>query len=78
MEFKNLQWEPAKELLSKAIGTEAKTIAEPLNITYALEYPKYLEDQYPKALCDELEIGQPRAGRCSPAVSPSPSTTRAG
>ena len=61
MEFKNLQWEPAKELLSKAIGTEAKTITEPLNITYALEYPKYLEDQgIPKALCDELEIGQPK------------------
>lgn len=61
MEFKNLQWEPAKELLSKAIGTKAKTISEPLNITYALEYPKYLEDQgIPKALCDELEIGQPK------------------
>ena len=41
MEFKNLQWEPAKELLSKAIGTEAKTITEPLNITCVLEYPKF-------------------------------------
>ena len=61
MEAKSLEWEPAKELLSKAIVTESKEIKEPLNITYALEYPKFLEDQgIPKELCEKLEIGQPK------------------
>ena len=61
MEAKSLEWEPAKELLSKAIVTESKEIKEPLNITYALEYPKFLEDQgIPKDLCEKLEIGQPK------------------
>jgi hypothetical protein len=62
MDTKGVEYEAAKEFLSKAIVAAATEIKEPLNVTYALEYPKYLEDQgIPKPLCEELEIGQPRS-----------------
>jgi len=61
MDTKGVEYDAAKELLSKAIVATAAEIKEPLNVTYALDYPKYLEDRgIPKPLCEELEIGQPR------------------
>ena len=61
MEKKNLEWQPAKELLSKAITQSAKPIAEEMTLSYELEYPKFLEDQgIPEALCKEYGVGQPK------------------
>jgi len=61
MELKGLDYEKAKELLSKAITEQAKEITEPMTLSYTLEYCKYLEDQgVPKELCEEYEIGQPK------------------
>lgn len=61
METKGLEWEKAKELLSKAIVQTTKPIAEEINLTYDLEYNKYLEDQgIPEALCKEYGVGQPK------------------
>ena len=61
MDLKGIDYPAARELLTKAIINETKEIKEPVNVTYDLEYNKWLEDQgIPQSLCDLLEIGQPK------------------
>jgi hypothetical protein len=66
MEKKNLEWQSAKELLSKAIAQSAKRIAEELTLSCELEYPKFLGDQgIPEELCKEYGVGRRQETRCS-------------
>lgn len=61
MAVKEITWEAANELLTKAQGTAAKKITEEFNLQYDLTYHKYLEDKgITEELCKLYEIGVPK------------------
>ena len=61
MNTKGIIWEEAVKFLEKALQTEAKKITEELNLTYELQYHKFIEALgISEDICKFLEIGVPK------------------
>lgn len=61
MSAKGVDWDGAKELLSKAQGSDAKKITEELNIKYELQYQECMKTKgLSEEMCRALEIGVPK------------------
>lgn len=61
MLIKGVDWDGAKEMLTKAQGSDAKKITEELNIHYELQYQEFMKDKgLSEEMCRHLEIGVPK------------------
>ena len=61
MKVRGIDWQEASELLSKAIGANAKKLTEALTIKYELLYKDFIKEKgISEAICQHLEIGVPK------------------